>query len=320
MTRHEHGLPIAVGIDIGGSTIKVGLVQDGKILDKRTFPTNVGGGAEAALEKAAVCVREMQCDSCAIQVVGVGLPGLVRDGKLVAAGNLSGWEGVSIEQILTGHLGITVHLYTDICAMAIAELMAGTIGPDERALVFVIGTGFGSAAVFDGVAYGGAAGLMLTPFSHDAVPDEGLTLLEDLAAGPGIARRTAGTIPETDPSMDAEHVAKLARSGDAEAVAVWEKTGEYVGWAVVNAAHLLWLDKVVLTGGVGLAGDLLLRPVQAYFDRHINPFLRDTCKIVVSSLCQDAGIIGVAESALTGRVQKETALFPSADMQDSSAL
>lgn len=300
----------AVGIDIGGTRIKIGLLEGARLGSCRVLETRAVRGAADTLAEIARVVREMTVDAHPIEAVGVGAPGLVEDGTLVGGLNLPGWTDVPIRRILEDALRCPVRVVMDVEAVAAGEFYLGGHGARRKIFVFTLGTGVGAAAVLDGDLQAGAGGLMLYPVvSGDSTAAAFRTLEEEISA-PAIVERALRAMPLAPESqlheikavtdLTAELICEAAECGDALALDLWRRSGELLGWAAVNVAHLLLLDRVVIGGGMSRAGEVLLGPTRGFFYRYITPGLAGRCDLTVSALGDQAGMFGAALLAEEG--------------------
>lgn len=293
---------ISVGVDIGGGTVKIGVLEGSNILHRETFPTQASGCPEQLLEQVKKTLAGAGVDIRSVQALGIGAPALVHDGKMTHSGNLPGWIGVPLGAALSKHINGTVGVYTDICAMAYAEHAAGALRSSTRGMVFTLGTGFGSAAVLDGNIYGGAAGMMLFPGRNASDERVCPVPLESLVAGPAIARQAESL------ACDAQNLAEIALAGNIRAKAIWDQVGHHLGWVAYNIICLLWIDTLVFTGGISRAGELILEPAREFLRECGEPIISEQCKLTCSSFPKDAGIIGAALAACDGRTQNQNLL------------
>jgi glucokinase len=293
-----------IGIDLGGTRAKIGEVHDGKLVWTHVSPSAVGDGPEAVVKRLAETVRAASKDYETVSGIGLGVPGLIRDGILVGSYNFPEWFNVPLRDLMQEAFERPVAVAMDVEAIAAGEWQAGGHAGKHRIFLFTIGTGIGAAAIINGTVIGGAGGFLLVPKGSAERHLAQCELLEHLIAGPGIVKRAHARVERGDApgladlakngALTVETLADAARDGDDAAHAVWRETGELLGWAAVNVAHLFLLDRIVIGGGIRAAGNLLLDPALAFFQIHATPAVRDSCDIVVSALGEDAGVLGAA--------------------------
>lgn len=288
-------------MDIGGTSLRVALVCGDQVLARRSFLTNGGEAWEPAVARLTATALEFAERVPVADTVAIASPGLLDDGRIVLAGNLPSWQDVPIRDVFERQLGRRAVLVEDCAAMAVGERVAGG-HPDGGLFVVGLGTGVATAAVIDGVVIPGWGGLLLTVDAKG-----GLSYLETKLG----ARALRGRLDEAVLQPDAgslralveahgprpEVVAWAAHRGDPVACEIWDDMGRELGWAAVNAAHLLAARTVAVTGGLSRAGRLLLDPATRFFEANISPPLRSWCTLAPSRLGGNATLIGAAALA-----------------------
>lgn len=249
----------ALGIDVGGTTTKACLTDDGgSRLDSVTAPTPRGVDALAALVAEQVAwARERDPG---VERVGVVVPGIVDEasGTAVLSVNL-GWRDVPMREVLSAAAGVPVALGHDVRAGALAEARWGAGARDM--LYVAIGTGVSAALVLEGrtVATGGYAGeigqaLVADPADGAAVP------METVASAAAIARRFADRAPVA--AGGARRVLELAAAGDARAQQVFDEAVDALAEVLATSVTVLGPLPVVLGGGLAELGEGLTAPVR----------------------------------------------------------
>lgn len=279
----------AIGVDVGGTTIKVGLVGDGPDLEScLELPTPRDVAEVVALVSTEVRrLRGVRQDQLP---VGVVVPGIVdeRAGTVLHSANL-GWRDVPVRDLLTRELGPCV-LGHDVRAGALAECHRGV---GRRDLVFVpIGTGIAAALVLDGATWG-------TPWTGEVGqspvvdPDSGgVVPLEQVASASGIARRYAARSSNPPIESGARHVVERLRAGDDVARSVFGEGVEALGDVLAVCCSLLGPIPVVIGGGLAGAGDDLLVPLRARLSARLS--WMPTPEVLPAALGSWAGCRGAA--------------------------
>ncbi|WP_037357297.1 ROK family protein [Amycolatopsis orientalis] len=288
------------GVDIGGTKIAAGLVDDGEVVRVLRRPTPAGGAA-AVLDRVATMLGELAEPFAAI---GVGSPGIVRDGTVVSATDVvPGWAGARVRERLSAQFGVPVAVDNDVRAMAFGESRHGAGSRDGLVLYVSVGTGLGGALTRRGALVHGAHGSagevahLLTPV-RGAVPCGcgRLDHLEAIAAGPAIAAAystRAGGEPVSLPE-----VATRMRSGDSAATAVVTETGRLLGRVLAGFVTAIDADAVVLGGGAGLGlGEPFVRAVAEALRSEVRPSGRPV-EVRPALLGTEAPIVGAALLAL----------------------
>lgn len=306
----------ALGLDVGGTNIRAGLVdRGGVIVDREHVATPPDAGARmTAMVKMVATLRER--NQIGPLPVGVGAAGLVDlDGVVRYAPNLD-WRDAPVRAELAAALDIDVVVENDAAAAAWGEYRAGAARHVDRgALMFTIGTGVGGGLIMDDRLIRGSTGIG-GEFGHLIVHEGGALCpcgnrgcLEALASGTAIGRLAREAL-STD---DGGHVSSLhdvadvtgtavtdaARAGDTLAVRVLADAGRWLGVGIASLVNSLDPEVVIIGGGALSAGSLLLEPaVAAYHARVIAAAHRAVPPVLRARLGDDAGLIGAALLAL----------------------
>lgn len=311
--------PLTIGIDLGGTNIKAGLVDGGQQLrTRRETPTEAERGCEHVIARLITLVQELRQQLPAAAdcpAVGIGVPGPLDHARGVVrhAPNLPGWVNVPLRERLQQELGLPVCVENDANAAAYGEYVAGA-GRDVRDMVLLtLGTGIGGGIVLDGKLWRGSfgnageIGHMIVEIGGRPCPCGQLGCLERYASAAAIAQRyaeettgpaSAAPFAQGAPtSPGAEEVLRLSESGDALAARMWDEACRYLAVACVNLQRLLNVQRIVLAGGLIHAGRRLLDPVRAYYERFTWRIAPDHPQIALAKLGNDAGILGAAALA-----------------------
>lgn len=265
----------AIGIDVGGTTIK-GAVVDGDGLVtaevRRPTPSPDPTGGHVAL---AVAELIDALDAPPGTPVGVVVPGIVDEahGLAVYSANL-GWRDLPLARLLGEHLDHFVGFGHDVRAGALAEARWGAASAASGVMAFVpIGTGIAAAILIDGrpVVSGGWAG-EIGQVRFTAGPHTGARI-EEIASATGIARR-AGL-------ADARAVAERVASGDQAMRAVWDETIDVLADMLAGLTASFAPETIVLGGGVALAGDTLMAPLAVALDVRLGALRRPVLSTAV---------------------------------------
>jgi len=303
----------ALAVDIGGTKIAAARVTNqGQVLSRRREVTATAG-PPAVIDQLTRLLGELIDESDAPVIgVGVGIPAVLERGSdLVIWGpNLPGFRQVRLRESLEAALRLPVYIEYDGHTAVLGEWWQGA-GRGFQSVVFVIvGTGLGGGMVLDGKLYrgnnrlAGAAGwFTLATELKKEEPDRRRGHWELLAAGPGITRRALdGLKAGRSSSLSAqgltpEQIFDAARVGDAFAREIVDETARIIGIGVANIVSLVNPELVILGGGVGTQADLILEPVRQIVRDQAQPISGASVRIEVSSLGEDAGLLGAAYAA-----------------------
>lgn len=300
-----------IGIDIGGSTIKAGVVDaQGKIWAQRQKPI-FHENLSALSSQITLMVSELREADPSFQVkaAGIGVPALVSKKKshISISPSLPYLNGVELKSQMESLLGLPVSLENDANVGAYGEMSVGA-AKEARDFVYVsIGTRVGAGIVINRKIYRGAGGFA-GELGHIAVDPEGKKCfcgatgcLERYVSAPSIAQRVEERIilnPSsalqiiTERPINAQDVSAAALVGDKMACVIIGEVGRYLGMAIANLINLLNVEMVVLGGGVIEAGEVLLKPTIDEVRRRALSPPYDDCRIVAGTLGAAAGIIG----------------------------
>ena len=311
-----------VGIDVGGQTSKIGVVDArGDVLAQKVIRSDVyGTDADAFLDALSVAVKECIKESGKegeIRGVGVGAPnGNYYTGEVAFAPNLA-WaanQAVKFAEILTAKLdGIPVSLTNDANAAAVGEMTYGVARGMKNFIMITLGTGVGSGIVVDGkVVYGhdGFAGELghTNVIRHNgrACGCGRCGCLEAYCSAIGVARTAREWLEHSkEPSLlrDVQNITSkdvydAAKEGDKVALDIFEYTGTLLGTAFSDFIAFSAPEAIVLFGGLARSKEFLYEPMMKAMNDNVLRIWKDKVKIVFSSLKEsDAAILGASALA-----------------------
>ena len=275
------------GIDIGGTSIKLGVFEDDKLIFKTSARTPFGD-PEGVCEIIAQLLTRQN-----VQLVGVGTAGSVEFRcDTVSASNL-GWEGVKLRQMLEERLGVPVWVDNDAQAAAMAEWHDGVCQGAQCALYLTLGTGIGGAMIVDGKPYRGPNNLG-AELGHMIIHPDGPRCacgrkgcLEYYASATGLRRMAGG--------RSAFAVVEAAKAGDPESLAIFSQYVRELCLGLNNLIMIFDPQVIALGGGVSGAGDFLAdacqRELERIFGETTDPLY---CRVKIARHQNDAGILGAA--------------------------
>lgn len=284
------------GIDIGGTSVKIGLFQNGCLADKWSIPTDTSESGCHIIPDICASLPGPAAGA-AMAVPGAVLP----EGTVNRCVNL-GWDICRPEDEFTAITGIPCKVLNDANAAALGEQKFGSGQGFESILFVSLGTGVGSGIVLQGKVRTGARGtagevghLIWDPLDKEALCTCGHTgCLEQYCSATGITRlaKQAGY-----PSLSCQEVVDAAKEGNSDLEAVINHSCDILGWGIASACAIIDPEAVVLGGGVALAGEYLRQKVQKAYDKYAFHACLGT-KIYLAALGNDAGMIGAALFAM----------------------
>lgn len=296
-----------IGIDIGGTTTKASRVDDsGRILDSRRSRT-VPDDLDGLVSQLASMVETLSAQE-AVDAVGIGIPGLRRktDGVVEVSPNIPCLHEVNLEAVLSRRISMPVYSENDANVAALGEWRCGLARGLTDFVYLTIGTGLGCGLVLNGALYTGSTGYA-GEFGHtiadpDGLPCEcgGIGCFETVVSAKAVVRLARSRASESnadwlrDPNLTPEAIHRHAAVGDAEAIHIFEETGQWLGRGLANLVNLFNPEAIILTGGVVEAGDLLVRPAIEEAARRAFVYPWKRCRILRSELGTSAGEIGAA--------------------------
>ncbi|RHR25647.1 ROK family protein [Clostridium sp. AF19-22AC] len=302
----------AFGVDIGGTTVKLGLFEtDGNLLEMWEIPTRtVSGGkfilgdiSEAVYEK----LSERGISHLDVEGIGIGVPGPVgQDGTVFKCVNL-GWDVFNVERELGELTGMRVKAGNDANVAALGEMWQGGGKGCRNIVMITLGTGVGGGVIIDGhilAGYNGAAGeIGHLPMTDDETECCGCGkkgCLEQYASATGIVRMTKKYLDahkDMDSSLrsietfSAKDIFDAAKAKDEAAVVMVNGLGRMLGKGLAQIACVVNPEAFVIGGGVAKAGDILLDAIRKYYVEYAFHAARDT-EFRLASLGNEAGIYG----------------------------
>lgn len=311
MVEMSEGI-LAIGIDFGGTSVKVGVVQGSEIIDHAPpIATQEFERPEELIDVMARTVEDLRSRHEEISAIGIGLPGFVdfKRGVVTNLTNVRGWVDVPLKDIFEEKTGLPVTADNDANCMAFAEYKLGAGIPYEHVVCAALGTGVGGGVIADGrLIRGGKFGAgEIGQTSIDYQGRRGnygnLGALEDYIGNQEIAHDAMERYAKVGISKGLEDctpaaLAEAARHGDPTAVAHWELIGRMLATAMMNACWLLNPEAIIIGGGVARAGDLLFKPLREHLLSQLSGPFKNDLAILPAAFGHEAGIIGAAALGL----------------------
>jgi len=288
-----------IGVDLGGTKILAGVIENGHVLASVERPTPTTS-QEALLDGLADAVRELPLDG--VTAVGFGIPSRIdqRTGTAIGSVNVP-LVDVPFREVMRERLGLPVAIDNDGDAAAIAEWRVGAGRGATDMVMLTLGTGVGGGLILGGRPYRGSIGaggeLGHVVIVHDGVPCScgGYGHLESYVSGKAadeLARQTFG------PAADAHRLVRIANEGDAAALELLTEIGRKLGSGLGSIVNAYDPELIVVGGGFAAAGELLLAPAREVMEREALKPIREGMRVVRAELGTSAGMIGAALVAL----------------------
>ena len=312
--------PLAIGIDIGGTNTKFGIVdRDGNVLFSGEISTRKHPAIETFIDELYNELSELITKAGGvgrIKGIGIGAPnGNYYTGNIEYAANLA-WEGiVPLAKLVEEKFKLPVVVTNDANAAAIGEMMYGAAKGMKDFIMITLGTGVGSGIVANGqLIYGhdGFAGelghTIVIPDGrlHEGTGKKGS--LESYASATGVRLTTLEILEKSKGAsllrkvpkdkLDSKVVYEAAIQGDKLALEIFELTGKILGIALANAVMMTSPEAIVLFGGLTKAGELILKPTRDHMESNLIKVFQNKVKLLISHLKEaHAAILGASALA-----------------------
>lgn len=312
-----------IGIDLGGTSAKIGILnKSGEVDSKWSIKTDSSDEGSKIVPNIIQSLKEnlekQGLSSADILGIGMGSPGSVNraDGTVIGAYNLN-WRTLQpIREQIEEAFGVPFFIDNDANVAALGEQWVGAGNSEPDVSFITLGTGVGSGLIVDGQLVHGAndsAGeighLTVEPNGYECTCGK-KGCLEQYASATGIVRLAKDMSKNEDTEsnllntvqagkeINSKLIFDFAKEGDKFAERVVDQFSYYLGLALSNVSNLLNPSTIVLGGGVSKAGDYLVEKVSEIVLAYTFPPIRETTKIKIAELGNDAGMIGAASLVL----------------------
>jgi glucokinase len=301
----------AIGIDLGGTQVRVALVDDtGEVLRRSAVRTDVAGGPRAVMAQFKALIADIAGDEGLANLSGVGVcaPGPLDSttGTFIHVPTLPGWEDFPLRDELSETLGTRVVVEGDAIAACYGEWRFGAGKGLQHLLYITVSTGIGGGVISDGRLLHGRRG-MTAHVGHFRMAMQGprcscgaVGCFEAFAAGTALDKRARqaaldhpGSLLAGLASPAAGDVVEAARWGDAVARGLIDQEADYLGEGLTSLIHLYSPEKVILGGGVSNGYDLMAERIHAVIRGTALPSFREV-PVVKAGLGDNAGLVGAA--------------------------
>ncbi|MFQ6096254.1 MAG: ROK family protein [Armatimonadota bacterium] len=313
---------LAIGIDVGGTALKSGVVSDsGDVLKNAETPSPAEEGREAMLaalkEVAQRWLEDPDVEMERVQGIGVDTPGCVDETGTVVSEvvRIPGWRGTPIARIMADEFGLPAAADNDVNAMCYAEWRFGAARGRKHVACITLGAGVGGALLMDGKVHRGASSFA-GEIGHMVIAKDGPQCgcgrrgcFETYVGARPIAERAQWAIrlgADTEilahaggvmDNVTPEAVFSAAKKGDRVALSIVDDVAQSIAVAMGSIMNVLDPDTIVIGGGIARAGDILFDAVRRHLQLECLPRVPPP-NVVPALLGNDAGMIGSAILAL----------------------
>ena len=289
-----------IGIDIGGMSAKVGLVENGAIIARRDVPITKDMDTDAIIGGIIKECKELMAIR-PITKIGIGTPGILQEG-LVSAANLP-FDRFPLKETIEKALGVDVLIENDANCAALGEMSAGAAVGKKNILMITLGTGIGAGIIANGIIYSGSGSA--GEVGHMCIVPDGRICncgqkgcWEQYASASALIRQTLDAAMKHPDSILAEECAHSANGKtlfaalERECPVAKQVFSEYITYLAHGLNNLIQIfspEMILLSGGISNEGDRLLSPLKEKLSKNV--------ELRIATLKNDAGIIGAAALA-----------------------
>lgn len=304
----------AIGVDLGGTNIKLGLVQrGGTILHEATVPTEAFSGRDRVLQNLLAGINDLvevaNKTQRTVDGIGIGAPGIIDHGVVTACGgNLPELEGFSLGQWVHEKFGSRVWLDNDANMMGLAEFRYGEAKSVENAVFITIGTGIGGALLLNGRLYrghgnrGGELGHIMVAGEEFKCTCGATGCLEAVASVPALLedyRRELTRDGKTpDANLDGRIITQRYLEGEPAATRAMKRHFNYMARGIASLINIFSPQKIILGGGITEAGSFYVQGIEEVARRLVMEETGRDTRIVTAKLGNKAGFLGAAIMAI----------------------
>ena len=309
---------VVFAVDLGGTHLRAATIDaNGQInfrIKEKTPATDDPQEIVSALIAAArVCDERSKAEGKAIGLTSVVVPGTVdvAAGRIITIPNIPCLDSFALAPALRNVLGGPVIVENDANAAAIGEMWQGAARTHRTIVCVTLGTGVGGGIILDGKLWRGVndsaaeiGHMCVEPFGSVACGCGGRGCLEVYASATAIVRMAREGRPRHPSSslnateyLTAESVFIAGKGGDALAIEVFHRMGDYLGIGLANVINILNPEMIVIGGGVAAGWELFEQHMRHQVDEHAFPLPASKVKIVPAECGDDAGLLGAARLA-----------------------
>ena len=306
----------AVGVDLGGTNIKIGIVsQKGKIIKKSSLDTLAVEGPDKVISQIKKGIKEILLkNKLKIQGIGIGSPGTVSTKKATVENppNLPGWEKVNLGKVLQKEFKINVHVENDANVAAIGEMIFGAGKKIDTFIMVTLGTGVGGGIIFNNKLFKGEFGAA-GEIGHMSINYNGpkcncgsFGCVETYVGNHYLVKRVKEELPDNKDSKIWELInndidlltpliiQQAEELGDKYAKSVVQELGLYLGTALASSSNTLDIGTFIIGGGVAGFGEPLFEAIRKNVSSRVLKPLSKRVKVLPAKLKNDAGIKGAS--------------------------
>jgi glucokinase len=304
----------AIGVDLGGTNIKAAVVDKDKgIIEQVTTPTQANLGREHLLDRISETISSL-VKMHDIIGIGMGMPGMVSKDQTTVNNppNLPGWISVNASEEIRKRTGIACKIENDANIAALGSMHFGVGQKFDSFIMITLGTGVGGGIIYEKKLFKGTEG-MAGELGHVIIDYHG-PLSNSVTRGTVEAylgqrflSRFAADLISQNPSnalykkfandfdkLEPVDLTNAAKQGNELAIEILAKSGQRLGYAIINYVHMMDIRKFVVSGGVSKAGDFLFEPAKQIVQKHMMEPFKKGFEVVYEDLGNDSALLGAA--------------------------
>ena len=300
-------MTLAIGIDVGGTNLRIGVVNGLKVIDEMRFEAHFSQicqqnspqtAWQIILQTMQQAIAEVLVKYPTVKSIGIGFPGFIEPitGNIAQSPNLPGLKDVNLGADLSKLLGLNVIVENDANAAAYGEYCL--LGRPARGLIYIgLGTGVGGGLILNGQPYQGQHGVAMEIGHIITAPNTrqcgcgNKGCLETYASATGVS---LSYFEATNFKLSAAQIAQLADNGDLAAQQAYVIAGTALAQALAHILKVVDASQVVIGGGMSSAWHLMKEAFDQRSKADLIPVLRDKFSVSLSTMNDQAGVIGVA--------------------------
>lgn len=308
----------AIGVDIGGGSVKCGLIDErGRILKRLVFATQPGSGRAKMLANLIAHIELLRAQASRlgrrVRGVGIGAPGPidVEKGFVYLFPNIPGWKNTPLKKILEKKTGLKVYVDNDANAMALGEAFFGAGKGCRNGIFLTLGTGVGGGILLQGKLFHGAT-FSAAEIGHLVINEDGPICgcgnrgcIETYVGTEYFIRETRRMMARTrggllrgwlraGEKLTPQLVARAAQAGDTLAKEVWNLTAQRLATALAGLINILNPEVIVIGGGIAQSGSVLFVPLRKSLKKKAFRIASDSVRVIPAALGVEAGLVGSA--------------------------
>ena len=306
----------AIGVDLGGTNIKVGIVsQKGKIIKKTSLKTEAEGGPQKVISQMSKGIKELlNKNKLKIKGIGIGSPGIVsiKKGTVENPPNLPGWGKVKLAKLIEKKFNFPVYIENDANVAAIGEMILGAGKKYSEFIMITLGTGVGGGIIMNKKIFRGENGVA-GEVGHTTIDYKGeqckcgsIGCIETFVGNNYLIKRVEKELHSHKDSviwklidndfnnLNPKLIHAAAEENDEYAKSFIIEMGTQLGAALASVSNLLDISTFIIGGGVAGFGASLFDSTQQSLHARVLKTLKDRVKVIPAKLKNDAGIQGAS--------------------------